>query len=146
MENHKLSKSRSYRLVGLSRSAYNRPRLDWVERDREAVDVLNGLSMLFPRLGFLRYCALLSQRGFSPGTVSALIARTGRWGSISHVQPRRGCPPRDSLPVEVPNHPNDVRPTDFMNDALCYGARLRLFNAIDNHSGEDLWPLRWIPH
>ena len=65
METRNLPESGSRRPVSLSRTAHDRPRVDWPERDREAVDAPNEPAVSFPRSGFRKCCALLARRGFS---------------------------------------------------------------------------------
>ncbi len=56
-------------------------------------------------------------------------------------QPRRTkrrLPKRPSLPVFVPEGPNEVWAADFMSDALYQGTRFRTFNILDDFNREVL--------
>ena len=52
-EERELSTCRACASVGLSRSAWYRPLLDWRERDREVIEALTGLAEKKPGLGVL---------------------------------------------------------------------------------------------
>ena len=47
-----MSITRSCGCVGLSRSSYYREPVDWMVRDAEVIEALNGLGKEFPRGGF----------------------------------------------------------------------------------------------
>ena len=56
-------------------------------------------------------------------------------------QPRRTkrrIPTRPSLPVFVPEGPNEVWSADFMSDALYHGSRFQTFNLIDDFNRKAL--------
>ena len=50
-----LSVRRGCRCVGLSHGAYYRQPLDWMVRDAEIIEALNGLVEAHPRWGFWKY-------------------------------------------------------------------------------------------
>ena len=49
---HRLSKARACRIVGLSRSVLYRPKVNWLERDKEVIDALNAIIAKRSRWGF----------------------------------------------------------------------------------------------
>ena len=49
---HRLSKARACRLVGLSRTVLYRPKVDRLARDREVIDAINDVIAKRPRWGF----------------------------------------------------------------------------------------------
>jgi putative transposase len=49
---HRLSKAKACRIVGLSRTALYQPRVDWFARDKEVIDAINGVIAKRPRWGF----------------------------------------------------------------------------------------------
>ena len=51
---------------------------------------------------------------------------------------KKQIPPRDPLPLLVPQHPDETRSADFMSDSLCTGIRFRTFNDIDNFNWQTL--------
>ena len=137
METHKLSKSASCRLAGLSRTAYNRPRVDWLERDREIIEALKGLLISFPQSGFRKYCDLLRRQGFAWN--KKRIYRVYRAMGLNLPRLiRRRLPSRNPLPLGVPDRINDGWSADFLADALTSGVKVRVFCVIDNHSREAL--------
>ena len=48
IEQHQLSKAKACRVIGLSRSAYYKPRVDWAQRDAEVVNALNESLLKIP--------------------------------------------------------------------------------------------------
>ena len=50
---HRLSKAKACRLVGLSRTVLYRPKLDRLARDREVIDAINEVIAKRPRWGIL---------------------------------------------------------------------------------------------
>ena len=137
METHKLSKSASRRLAGLSRTAHNRPRADWLERDREIIEALKRLLIPFPQSGFRKYCDLPRRRGFARNKKRIYRA----YGAMGLNLPRpigRRLPSRNPPPLATPDRINDGWSADFLADAPIGGVKARVFRVIDNHSGEAL--------
>lgn len=121
--------------VGLSRSSYYREPVDWMVRDAEVIEALNGLVTEFPRGGFWKYHDTLRLRGY--GWNHKRIHRI--YCAMGLNQPRRTkrkLPQRDPEPLVVPQRPNQVWSADFMSDALYRGPRFRTFNVIDDHNRE----------
>jgi len=137
MENHRLSKTRSCRCVGLSRSAFNRPPVDWMKRDKPVIDALNALTEEFPRLGFWKYRDILVRRGH-PWNHKRVYRVYCALGLNQPRRTKRRLPERDPIPLVVPQQPNEVWSADFMSDSLYRGSRYRLFNVIDDHNRESL--------
>ncbi len=51
-EVYRLSKARACRIVGLSRSVLYRPKVNWLERDKDVIDALNAIIARRTRWGF----------------------------------------------------------------------------------------------
>ena len=135
METHKLSKSASRRLAGLSRTAHNRPRVDWLERDREIIEALKGLLISFPQSGFRKHRDLPRRRGFAWN--KKRIYRVYRAMGLNLPRPiGRRLPSRNPLPLATPDRINDGWSADFLADALTGGVKARVFRVIGNCSGE----------
>ena len=49
---HGLSKAKACRIVGLSRTALYRPKVNWLERDKGVIDAINATLAKRPRWGF----------------------------------------------------------------------------------------------
>lgn len=132
-----MSVARSCRCVGLSRAAFYRGTVDWLERDAPVIDALNALVAEFPRLGFWKYHDTLTLRGFRWN--HKRVHRVYRAMGLN--QPRRtkrSLPQRDPLPLLVPTTPDQVWSADFVSDTLYHGTRYRLFTLIDDYNREAL--------
>ncbi len=94
--------------------------MDWMERDAEVIEALNGLVETHPRWGFWKYVDRLRTSGHrwnhkriyrvycAPGPESAAPDTTK-------------LPERAREPLYVPEQPDQVWSADFMSDALYYG-------------------------
>lgn len=51
---------------------------------------------------------------------------------------KKRVPPRNPMPLLVPQKPNQVWSADFMSDALYNGVRFRTFNVLDDFNREVL--------
>lgn len=60
-----MSVRRACAAVGLSRSSYYEPRVDWLSRDREAIEALQSLADQCLRRGFWKYHKVLRRSGRS---------------------------------------------------------------------------------
>lgn len=123
--------------VGLSKSAYYAPPVDWVSRDREVIEALQTLADKHPRRGFWKYYKMLRRAGRSWN--HKRIYRV--YCELKLNQRRRAkrrVPIRQPQPLWVPERPNVVWSADFMSDALYHGRRFRTFNVIDDHNREGL--------
>lgn len=130
-----MSIARSCDCVGLSRSAYYRPPVDWMERDTELIDALNGLVEEFPRGGFWKYVDTCRLRG-KPWNHKRIHRVYCALGLNQPRRTKRRLPGRDPEPLVVPQQPNQVWSADFMSDALYGGPRFRTFNVIDDYNRE----------
>ncbi|GJL56964.1 MAG: transposase [Nitrospirales bacterium] len=136
-EAHGVSLIRGCTALKLARSAYYHPPHDWQTRDQAVIDALNELVGTHPRWGVWKYIARLRALGHAWN--HKRIYRIYRQLGLN--QPRRTkrrLPKRPSLPVFVPEGPNEVWSADFMSDALYHGSRFRTFNLIDDFSLEAL--------
>ena len=137
IDTHRLSKTRSCRCVGLSRTAFNRPPVDWMQRDKPVIDALNGMTEEFPRLGFWKYREILAQRG-NPWSHKRIYRVYCTLGLNQPRRTKRRLPEREPIPLAVPQAPNQIWSADFMSDSLYRGSRYRLFNVIDDYNRESL--------
>lgn len=137
IQEHDLSISRCCCCVGLSRTAFYQPPIDWVVRDQPVIDALNDLSEEFPRLGFWKYRGILAQRGHR-WNHKRIHRAYCEMGLNQPRRTKRRLPERDPIPLFVPQQPNQVWSADFMSDSLYHGTRYRLFNVIDDFNRESL--------
>lgn len=134
-EVHRLPITRSCDCVGLSRSAYYQEAVDWIIRDAEIIDVLNGLVEAHPRWGFWKYIDRLKRQGYGWNHKRIYRVYIGL-GLNQPRRTRRRLPQRVRVPLFVPKAPHQVWSADFVSDALYHGTRFRTFNVIDDYNRE----------
>ncbi len=123
--------------VRLSQSAWYRPLVDWVERDRAIIVALSELAEAKPGLGFWKLFARLRRQGYRWN--HKRVYRVYCYLKFNRRRrPKKRVPPRDPMPLLVPEKPDQVWSADFMSDALYYGVRFRTFNVIDDFNREVL--------
>ena len=134
---HELSIRKACAAIGLSRSAWYRPLVDWLERDRPIAEALSALVDDKPGLGFWKLYRRLRRRGRKWNH-----KRVYRVYCLLKLNIRRRTkkrlPTRDPMPLLVPARPNQVWSADFMSDALYNGVRFRTFNVLDDFNREAL--------
>lgn len=136
-ETHGVSLVRSCAALGLARSAYYRAPIAWQLRDADVIEALNVLVEAHPRWGVWKYIDRL--RGLGYPWNHKCIYRIYRQLGLNHPRrTKRRLPTRASIPVFVPEAPNEVWSADFMSDALYHGPRFRTLNIIDDFNREVL--------
>ncbi len=136
-EVHGISIVRGCTTLKLARSAYYQAPVDWQVRDQAIIDALNQLVAQHPRWGIWKYIRRLRALGHAWN--HKRVYRVYRQLGLN--QPRRTkrrLPKRSSLPVFVPEGPNEVWSADFMSDALYHGSRFWTFNLIADFNREVL--------
>jgi len=137
VERHRLSIRRACTAIGLSRAAWYRPLVDWLERDAAVSEALAELAEKKPGLGFWKLYRRLRRQGHQWNH-----KRVYRVYCLMKLNLRRRAkkrlPARDPIPLLVPQRPNEVWSADFMSDALYNGVRFRTFNVIDDFNREAL--------
>lgn len=137
MTAHPLSKRRACLYLGLSRSACYRPLVDWWERDRPVIEVLNPLALAKPGLGFWKLYDRIRRQGH--GWNHKRLYRIYCELKLNRRRPgKKRLPNREPQPLVVPQRPNQVWSADFMHDALYRGPRFRTFNVLDDFNRESL--------
>lgn len=122
--------STSCELVGLSRSAWYKPVRDWLEYDRELIEALQELVVLYNRWGFWKYYGRLRLDGRQWN--HKRVHRVYRdLGLNMRRKTKKRIPTRDPLPMEAPAEPNVIWSLDFMHDTLYNGRRFRTLNVLD---------------
>jgi putative transposase len=137
VDTHALSIRRACEAIGLTRSAWYRPLVDWLERDRPIAEALSALAEKKPGLGFWKLFRRLRRLGHDWNhkrvyRVYCLLKLNLRRRTKKRV------PKRDPMPLHVPARPNQVWSADFMSDALYNGVRFRTFNVLDDFNREAL--------
>ncbi len=100
---HQLSLRKACAGVGLSRAAWYRPLVDWVERDRPVAEALSALADKKPGLGFWKLYGRLRRQGHRWNH-----KRVYRVYCLFKLRRRskKRVPSRDPLPLLVPARPN----------------------------------------
>jgi putative transposase len=134
VETHRLSRSRSCNLLGLSRStAYYHP----VKPDDERLrDRLKELAMSHRRYGYLRIHYLLRKEGL---VVNAKRTYELYREEKLQVTKRKGRKRLrgERIPLKSAERVNQRWSLDFMSDSLCTGRRFRTLNIGDDFSREN---------
>jgi putative transposase len=123
--------------VGISPGAFYRQPMDWMERDGDVIEALNGLVEAHPRWGFWKYVERLRALGRRWNHKRIYRVYCGL-GLNQPRRTRRKLPEREREALFVPQQLDQVWSADFMSDALYYGTRFRTFNVIDDHNREVL--------
>ena len=134
---HHLSKARACRIVGLSRSVLYRPKVNWLERDKEVIDALNAIIAKRSRWGFWKCFDRMRLDGlpYNHKKVHRVYC------DMKLNMPRRTkkrLVSRPAQPLVCPSEVNNVWAIDFMRDTLYDGRPFRTFNVIDEGNREGL--------
>lgn len=121
--------------VGLSRSAWYTPALDWTVRDAEVIAALARLVEAQPSRGIDKCCQLLERS--HPHWNHKRIYRVycAMKLNLRRAASRR-LPKRERVPLYVPECPDRVWSADFMLDALACGRPFRTFNILEDFNRE----------
>jgi putative transposase len=126
VEARRLPLRRSCVCVGLSRSAWYAPPLDWTVRDAEFIAALSEAVREWPSRGFWKCSDLL--RCQRPDWSPKQIYRVYKAMKLNLRRPaKRRLPKRERVPLYVPRLPDSVWSADFMSDALACGRRFPTF-------------------
>lgn len=137
VENHQRPLRRACDCVGLSRTAWYEPPLDWTVRDAEIIAALSELVQERPSRGFWKCRKLLRRR--RAGWNHKRIYRVYKAMKLNlRRAAKRRLPKRERVPLYVPRLPDTVWSADFMADALVCGRRFRTFNVVDDFNREAL--------
>jgi len=134
---HRLSKAKACRIVGLSRTVLYRPKVNWLERDKEVIDALNAIIAKRSRWGFWKCYERMRLDGlpYNHKRVHRVYC------DMKLNMPRRTkkrLVTRPAQPLICPSEVNNVWAIDFMRDTLYDGRPFRTFNVIDEGNREGL--------
>lgn len=135
MEAHQRPVRRACACVGLSRSCWYAPPVDWRERDAEVIAALLALVEAHPNRGFGKYRQAL-ERSHPQWNKKRIYRVYGLLGLNLRPARRRRLPKRERVPLYVPDRPDRVWSADFMADALICGRGFRTFNVTDDFNRE----------
>lgn len=135
VEAHHLPLRRSCACVGMSRSAWYAPPLDWTVRDAELIAALARLVEDRPSRGYWKCRQRLSRT--HPQWNHKRIYRVYCAMKLNlRRAAKRRLPKRERVPLYVPRRPDSVWSADFMSDTLLCGRSFRTFNIADDFNRE----------
>jgi putative transposase len=135
VEVHARPLRRSCECVGLSRSAWYAPPLDWTVRDAEVIAALARLVEAKPSRGFDKCCQILERTHPQWNHKRIYRVYCEMKLNLRRAATRR-LPKRERVPLYVPEHPDMVWSADFMLDALICGRPFRTFNIVEDFNRE----------
>ena len=135
MQVHARPLRRSCECVGLSRSAWYAPPLDWTVRDAELIAALARLVEAKPSRGYWKCCQILDKTHPQWNDKRIYRVYCAMNLNLRRAATRR-LPKRERVPLYVPEHPDSVWSADFMLDALACGRSFRTFNITDDFNRE----------
>jgi len=137
VSDHQLSRSKACKLVGLSRSAFYKPKTDWAAKDAPVVDALNAIVAARARWGFWK-CFTRMRKADLPWSHKRVhgVYRDMR-PNIKRRTKKRGIT-RKPQPLRGSTQLNQVWALDFMRDTLYDGRPFRTLNVIDEGNREAL--------
>ena len=137
VEEHRLSRVRACKAVGLSRSALYKPTTDRAAKDAPVIQAINEVLEKRPRWGFWKCFERLHQdgRGWNHKRVYRVYCAM-RLNLQRKV--RRRVLTRERQPLLASTELNRVWALDFMRDTLYDGRPFRTLNVIDEGNREAL--------
>lgn len=135
MQVHARPLRRSCVCVGLSRSAWYAPPLDWTVRDADVIAALARLVEAKPSRGYWKCCQILEKSHPQWNDKRIYRVYCAMNLNLRRAATRR-LPKRERVPLYVPEHPDSVWSADFMLDALACGRPFRTFNITDDFNRE----------
>lgn len=108
-----------------------------VKRDEPVVDQLHRLAGLHPGYGFGKMYDRLRLEGFLWNHKRVHRIYKNMNLNIRRKHKRR-LPNRESIPMLIPQHPNEMWSMDFVHDSLYDGRRIRVFNVIEDFNRKAL--------
>jgi putative transposase len=135
VEVHARPLRRSCECVGLARSAWYAPPLDWTVRDAELIAALTQLVQNKPSRGYWKCCQSLQKTHPQWNDKRIYRVYCAMNLNLRRAATRR-LPKRERVPLYVPEQPDRVWSADFMSDALACGRGLRTFNITDDFNRE----------
>lgn len=138
MAEKQLSVKRSCATVGLSRSAWYRPRREKLARDKTVIEALQTVVEKHRRWGFWKCFNRLRLDG-RPWNHKRVYRVYKDLGLNQKRRTKRRLPRREAVTMDVPDRPNAIWSLDFMHDTLYVGRRFRTLNVLDEGMREVLW-------
>jgi len=137
VDEHKLSKVKGCRVMGLSKSAYYKPRVDWSAKDAEVVDSLNEIVEFRTRWGFWKCFHRLRADGKTWNHKRVYRVYCAMKLNLKRKAKKRIIT-RERQPFEDNQQLNKIWALDFMRDSMYDGRPFRTLNVIDEGNREAL--------
>ena len=134
---HRLSRSKACQIVGISRSAFYKPTVDWAAKDAPVIAALNDIVSKRCRWGFWKCFHRL--RGDGHGWNHKRVHRVYCAMRLNlQRKAKKRVVTRERQPLEAPPELNGVWALDFMRDTMYDGRPFRTLNVIDEGNREAL--------
>ena len=134
---HRLSRSKACKTVGLSRSALYKPTVDWAAKDALVIAVLNDIVSKRSRWGFWKFFHRL--RGYGHGWNHKKVHRIYCAMRLNlQRKAKKRVMRRERPPLGIAQELNCVWALDFMRDTMYDGRPFRTLNVIDEGNREAL--------
>jgi putative transposase len=134
---HRLSRSKACKTVGLSRSALYKPTVDWAAKDALVIAVLNDIVSKRSRWGFWKCFHRL--RGDGHGWNHKKVHRIYCAMRLNlQRKAKKRVMRRERQPLGIAQELNCVWALDFMRDTMYDGRPFRTLNVIDEGNREAL--------
>jgi putative transposase len=134
---HRLSRVRACRTVGLSRSALYKPSIDLAAKDAPVIDALNEIVGKRTRWGFWKCFERLRADGHCWNHKRVHRVYCGMRLNLKRKAKKRAVS-RERQPLLAYNEHNRVWALDFMRDTMYDGRPFRTLNVIDEANREAL--------
>ena len=135
---HQLSLSKACKLVGLSRSAFYKPKTDWAAKDAPVVDALNAIVAVRARWGFWKcFTRRMRKDGLAWNHKRVYRVYCDMRLNMKRRTKKRVIT-RERQPLGGSTQLNQVWALDFMRDTLYDGRPFRTLNMIDEGNREAL--------
>ena len=137
VDEHKLSKAKACKVIGISRSAYYKPRVDWSAKDAEVVDSLNEIVEFRSRWGFWKCFHRLRADGKTWNHKKVYRVYCAMKLNLKRKAKKRIIT-RERQPFQDRQQLNKIWALDFMRDSMYDGRPFRTLNVIDEGNREAL--------
>lgn len=127
---HRLSRTKACKIVGLSRSVYYKPRVDWVQKDGPIIEALIGVVAKRARWGFWTCFHHLRNGGSRWNHKRAHRVYCDMRLNLQRRTKKRLIT-RERQPLLASAELNHVWILDFMRDTMDDGRPFRTLNVID---------------
>ena len=137
VSDHQLSRSKACKFVGLSRSAFYKPKTDWAAKDAPVVDALNAIVAARARWGFWKCFTRMRKDGLPWNHKRVYRVYCDMRLNMKRRTKKRVIT-RERQTLGGSTQLNQVWALDFMRDTLYDGRPFRTLNVIDEGNREAL--------